>query len=288
MLHKVGVANITQLHQSVKKHISKIKSTGSRQRRFSNACYERGQCVMIEQLKAHVHSIFAPYQNVKSAQELEEELTQNLGEKFNDYKQKGYSDADAYRLTIDSIGEVSELVESINLQHSELEQAVQMNYSRQILRDSDFRSVTVHNGKFNYSDLKGSDFSHTDLTNSEFKSSNMHNCIFEDVNLTGTSFRSSALKGTTFENCTFDQAHFESCDLTGINFDGETFHQPIFESSALRKASFRDTTLHNVQFRMSDVKRVDFSGSKMDKLTYNFLNGAKADLSNVTLIEGGI
>src|SRR5690625_2716456 len=144
---------------------------------------------MIEQLKAHVHSIFAPYQNVKSAQELEEELTQNLKEKYNDYKHKGYSDAEAYRLTVDSIGEVSELVESINLQHSELEQAIQMNYSKQRLRDSDFRSVTVHNGKFNSSDMKGSDFSHSDLAKSEFKSSNLHNCVFEDVNLTGTLFR---------------------------------------------------------------------------------------------------
>jgi hypothetical protein len=39
---------------------------------------------------------------------------------------------------------------------------------------------------------------------------------------------------------------------------------------------------------MSDVKRVDFTGAKMDKLTYNFLSGAKADLSQVTLIQGGM
>src|SRR5690625_6096668 len=107
---------------------------------------------MIEQLKTHVHGIFAPYQKVKSAKELEEELTQNLKERYNDYKQQGYIDAEAYRLTIDSIGEVSELIESINLHHSELEQAVQMNYSRQNLRESDFRSVTVNNGKFNRSE----------------------------------------------------------------------------------------------------------------------------------------
>src|SRR5690625_3343122 len=139
---------------------------------------------MIDQLKAHVHSIFAPYQNVKSAQELEEELTQNLKEKFQDYKQNGYSDERAYDLTIDSIGEVSELVGSINLHHDELEQAVRMDYSRQRLHGLDFRSVAVHDGKFNASDLNGSDFSHSDLTDSTFKSSNLENCIFEDVNLT--------------------------------------------------------------------------------------------------------
>ncbi|GIN72963.1 hypothetical protein J14TS2_34380 [Bacillus sp. J14TS2] len=99
---------------------------------------------MIEQLKAHVHGIFAPYHNVKSAQELEEELTQNLKEKFQDYKQNGYSDEEAYNHTVASIGEVSELVDSINLQHDELEQAVRMDYSRQVLHGLDFRSVSVH------------------------------------------------------------------------------------------------------------------------------------------------
>src|SRR5690625_1868108 len=144
---------------------------------------------MIEQLKAHVHSIFAPYQNVKSAQELEEELSQNLKDKFQDYKQNGYSDEEAYDLTIDSIGEVSELVGSINLHHDVLEQAVSMDYSRQRLHGLDFRSVAVHDGKFNASDLNGSDFSHSDLTDSTFKSSNLENCIFEDVNLTRTLFK---------------------------------------------------------------------------------------------------
>lgn len=33
------------------------------------------------------------------------------------------------------------------------------------------------------------------------------------------------------------------------------------------------------------LKKVDFEGAKMDKLTYNFLKGAKVDLSNVTIIN---
>src|SRR5690625_6930034 len=136
---------------------------------------------MINQIKTHVQSIFAPYQKVRTAQELEEEFIQNLKERYNDYIKQGYSEAEAYRMTIDSIGEISELIESINLQHSELEQAVQMNYSRQILRNSDFRSVTVNKGKFNSSYLSDLDFSHSYLTKCEFKSSSLQNCIFEYV-----------------------------------------------------------------------------------------------------------
>ena len=46
---------------------------------------------MLEQLNKYVHNIFAPYQEVKTAKELEEELLSNLNEKFNDYKRNGYS-----------------------------------------------------------------------------------------------------------------------------------------------------------------------------------------------------
>lgn len=52
----------------------------------------------------------------------------------------------------------------------------------------------------------------------------------------------------------------------------------------MKKASFRDATLKNVQFRTSDLKKIDFEGASMDKLTYNFLIGAKVDLSNVTIL----
>lgn len=66
--------------------------------------------------------------------------------------------------------------------------------------------------------------------------------------------------------------------------DGEIFNHTIFEGVSLKKASFRNTTLLNVQFRSSDLKRAIFDGAKMDKLTYNFLKGAKVDLSKVTMI----
>ncbi|MFJ8071441.1 pentapeptide repeat-containing protein [Peribacillus sp. NPDC096447] len=112
-------------------------------------------------------------------------------------------------------------------------------YSRHRLLDSDFRSVSVHDGKFNSCDLSRSDFSHSDLTNSTFKSSNLDNCIFENANLTGTLFKSANLKGVTFKNSIYNKTDFKSCNLSGLIFDGETFNQTIFEGSSLKKASFR-------------------------------------------------
>lgn len=170
-------------------------------------------------------------------------MTQNLMEKYSGYRRQGLSDQDAYQLTVDSIGEVSELIESIQLQQSQLEEAVQMNYSKQNLKASDFCSVTVNNGKFNYSDLSGSD---SDLTKSEFKSSNLQKCTFDGENLTGTSFGNSTFKGASFSNCTFDQAVFKGCDLNGMDFDGEIFNQTIFETIALKKTSF--AMLYSIMF----------------------------------------
>lgn len=125
----------------------------------------------------------------KTAKELEEELLQNLLEKYDDHRRNGSSEQEAFKLTVDSIGEVSELMESLNLQYNVLEQAISMDYSRHRLLDSDFRSVSVHDGKFNSCDLSRSDFSHSDLTNSTFKNGNLDHCIFENANLTGTLFK---------------------------------------------------------------------------------------------------
>lgn len=88
---------------------------------------------MIEQIKAYVHGIFAPYQGMKSANELEKELIQSLSEKFNDYKQDGYSEKESYKWTIESIGDVSELVDSIDPNHNEHKEKMYGSFSNGIM-----------------------------------------------------------------------------------------------------------------------------------------------------------
>ncbi|MEH7170194.1 permease prefix domain 1-containing protein [Priestia megaterium] len=71
---------------------------------------------MNEKIKNHVHNILAPYQDVKNVQDLEEELSQNLQEKFTDYKKDGHNEEQAYYMTINSIGDITELIQSINVE----------------------------------------------------------------------------------------------------------------------------------------------------------------------------
>lgn len=88
---------------------------------------------MIEQIEAYVHGIFAPYKGIKSADELKEELMQSLNEKFNDYKKQGYTDDEAYKRTIDSVGDVSELVKSIDPYHNENKEKMYGSFSNGIM-----------------------------------------------------------------------------------------------------------------------------------------------------------
>lgn len=88
---------------------------------------------MIEQITAYVHGIFAPYKGIKSAAELEEELIQSLSEKYYDYKQQGYTDEESYQWTIDSVGDVSELVESIDPYHNEQKEKIYGSFSNGVM-----------------------------------------------------------------------------------------------------------------------------------------------------------
>ena len=88
---------------------------------------------MIEQISSYVHGIFAPYKGIESANELRDELIQNLSEKYNDYKQQGFTDEESYNCTIDSIGDVSELVESIDPYHNEHKERMYGSFSNGIM-----------------------------------------------------------------------------------------------------------------------------------------------------------
>lgn len=69
---------------------------------------------MNKQLRVYLDKMFAPHEHLKGVDDLKEELGVNLSDKYDDYKQSGYADAQAFKLTIDSIGDVSELLETID------------------------------------------------------------------------------------------------------------------------------------------------------------------------------
>ncbi|MEG6520995.1 pentapeptide repeat-containing protein [Desulfotomaculum sp. 1211_IL3151] len=238
---------------------------------------------MNEKLKKYLDGIFAPYDDLKAVQELKEELFNDLQEKLNDLKNEGYDEDTAYNTTINSIGEVSEIIESIHTKTCELQQMVGMDFSKSNLPNSDFKAVKVLDGKFNYSNLQGSDFSHSDLSNSSFKCSNLNHVKFDGTNLTDAKIEKSSLKGASFKNSELKGTIFKYSDLSGVCFDHQTLHGTNFDYSGLKGTTFRHAVLRNVSFK-TDVKKAIFDGATMDKLTYALLKGYRAKLDNVTVI----
>ncbi|MDF2652593.1 MAG: low-complexity protein [Paenibacillus sp.] len=234
-------------------------------------------------LIAYLNEVFSHYEDLRPIQELKEELLTDLQERLLDLQKDGFDEEAAFQKTIASIGEISELIESIHANTTKLQQIIGIDFSMQNLQKSDLKAIKVHDGKFNYSNLQDSDFSHSDLTNASFKCSNLDRVKFDGANLTGAKISKSNLRGASFKNCTLNLVEFRSCDLTGVCMDNLIFTGTTFHHSDLKGTSFRNVTFQSCSFK-ADVKKTIFDGAKMDKGTYALLRGFKANLSHVTFL----
>ncbi|SDX39549.1 pentapeptide repeat-containing protein [Paenibacillus sp. CF384] len=217
---------------------------------------------MNSKLTSYLNGVFTPYEGVKSVTELKADLHADLQERYNELRAEGKDEETAYKLTIESIGDIEQTILEVSNLSRSLERQLLTNFSASNLADSDFAGVTARKGQFNASALRGSDFAGADLTGSTFKSSDVR------------------------------EANFDGANLTGARFDGQTFIGVKFNKVALTEASFRGASFHNVSFHPGFVltnkyykmiKTICFDGATMDKLTYNALKGMGADLSNVSV-----
>lgn len=243
---------------------------------------------MDEKLNQYLAAVFAPYQGLKSVDDLKADLLSDLQERLRELKAEGKDDETAYAMTIDSIGDIEQTVQEVANVSRSLERKVLINFSASNLSKSDFANVSARQRKFDASDLRGSDFSGADLTGSSFKASDVRDtvfdgadltdCVFSTVDLTNASFNKAILvrtafslstvnlarftdvklvdarlatmelKGATFENCSFHGVDFKECDLDGLSFDGQTFIGVRFDKTSLKDATFRGATIKNVSF----------------------------------------
>ena len=241
---------------------------------------------MNERLIEYLDGVFSPYEDSQTSRELKEELFHNLQDKLVDFKNQGYDEETAYHKTIVSIGDISEILETMPPKGGDLVEMIEKDFSDTDLRDYDLKRVRIHDGQFNDSTLKGADFSGSDLTNSSFIDSELSNVKFDGANLTGVRISMSDLRGVSFNGCVLDNADFNGSDLSGVRFDNQTLVGTIFDEAILKGTSFRNTVLRNVSFKeVIDVKKAIFDSATMDRYTYAFLKGKNVNLSNVTLIS---
>jgi uncharacterized protein YjbI with pentapeptide repeats len=249
---------------------------------------------MNDKLDEYVDGVFAPYEGAKSISELKADLLADLHERFGELKAEGKDDAEAFELTIDSIGDIEQTVQEVSNLSRSLERQLVTRFDASELRGSDFSGVQVRGGKFEASMLRGSDFSRADLTGSSFKTSDVADANFDgadltdanmsvielarasfrgsilvrtdfsksglagtrfaDVALTDVKFRMTDLRRTVFERCAFTGVDFTYSDLRGLNLDGSAFVSVRFDRAALEGMTFRDATLRDVSFRATSRK----------------------------------
>jgi BTB/POZ domain-containing protein KCTD9 len=239
---------------------------------------------MKQKLMKYLDGVFSAYEDVPEARELKEELLNNLQDRMIDFKDQGYDEETAYNMTIDSIGDIKEIIESVSIKTKEFKEIGVKDISNLNLKDSDLKGVIVYDGKFNANNLRGSDFSGSDLTNSIFKHSDLRDVIFDGANLTGVEFNGVDLKKSSFSGCILDNTEFKASDLGGICFDNQTFIGTIFNKSSLKGTTFKNAVFRNISIKHSDFSKAIFDGATMDKLTYAVLKSGKANLTNVTVI----
>ncbi len=278
---------------------------------------------MNQKIENYIEGIFASFNKGHQVDELKSELLMDLKERYSDLIIEGHDDATAFKLTIDSIGDLQNIIEDLTVERV-VNQDLLTNFTASNLPETDFKDVKARRGNFKGSQLKGSDFSGADLTESTFAGSDVSNSIFDGANLTDcnlsgnnlnnthyqntildrTNFSSSSLDGakfidvklvgtkltmtglskTTFERCVFIGTDFKYSDLRGICFDGQTLLDISFNKSGMEGASFAGATLKNVSFcSMNDLTKKYYKAIK----TINFKGAIMDKLTYAALKNVG-
>ncbi|MGP4040992.1 pentapeptide repeat-containing protein [Gracilibacillus sp. D59] len=241
---------------------------------------------MSEKLKKYIDGLFLPYKQSHSVVEIKEELMNNLQEKLHDLKDQGYDEETAFSMTVNSIGDVSEMLEDLPEGNSgDLEEQKPMDFTKMDLRESDFKGVNLQRSEFSKSDMRGSDFTGANLSNSQFVACDLRNVIFDHAVLKGAKVSKTDLSKTSFKNSVLDETDLSYSNLSGVDFENHTFNGTNFYCAGLKGVNFKNAVFRNVSFKYAYYcHKATFDGATMDKVTFAVLKGNKADLTNVTVI----
>lgn len=246
---------------------------------------------MNEKLTNYLNGVFAPYDGVKSVEELKADLLSDLQERFRELKGEGKDDETAFEMTIESIGDIEQTVQEVaNLSRS-LERQVVTNFSASNLHKSDFAGVIAHKGKFAASALRGSDFTGADLTGSTFASSDVREASFDHANLTDCNLSAIDLKDSSFHKSILVRTNISKSGLDGAKFIDVKLTDVKLTMTDLRKTIFDRCNFIGVDFKYSDLRgmRLDgqtFIGVKFDKSALNEVSFKGAIFKNVSFLSG--
>ena len=183
---------------------------------------------MDENLSHFLDGLFARYEETTEVKVLKEELLHDLEERYADLQRQGYDEESAYNLTVSSIGDISELMESVAAQTKTLLQLPRKGFNAANLREADLSGVAGQQSRFNAVDLRDADFSGSDLSGSSFRMCELREACFAGTNLSGATFVWCELRDATFTSAILNQTHFERCEMRDTSFDYLTLNGHSF------------------------------------------------------------
>lgn len=161
------------------------------------------------------------------------------------------------------------------------------------LSDLTLRANNIVNSDFSHSDLRNSKIESSNLTNNqfiacslidaEFTASEIKNCDFSNTNFSGALFRTSTIKNCKVENALWKLTSFEMAHISDTVFNG-TIEECSFDNCSFSKVIFKHATLKSTFFKGKKLKGIQFIDCEADRLSYEFLKNAKANLTGLTLL----
>lgn len=235
-------------------------------------------------LSRFLDGLFARYEETAEVKVLKEELLLDLEERYADLQRQGYDEESAYNLTVGSIGDISEIMETISAQPTTLLHLPRKDFNGAHLRDADMSASAMQQSRFNAVNLRDADFGGSDLSGSSFWMCGLRDACFAGANLSGVTFVWCELRDATFTSAILDQTHFVGCEMRDTSFDYLTLNDTVFNHTSLRDATFRQAVLRHVTFK-TKVQSILFDGAAMDQFTYATLKSLDADLSGVIILQ---
>jgi uncharacterized protein YjbI with pentapeptide repeats len=220
---------------------------------------------MKNQLQNFVDQAFHPYGDFPAQADVKQELLSNLEEKYDDFIKASKTEREAYQLTVDSVGDIAEMMEHIP--HSATGPYVPaepVQLSGMDLAGADLAGTALIKSKLNGSSLKDADFQNADLSGTNFRGSDLNGAHFDGANLTDSKIFASSLDGVTFKGTNLTNAEIKACSLGKTVFESTNFTGTKISVSDLKGAQFTGgCTLQSTNFNKSDLTGASFDGQTL-------------------------
>ncbi|EUJ41101.1 hypothetical protein PWEIH_02307 [Listeria weihenstephanensis FSL R9-0317] len=238
---------------------------------------------MNEKLIGYIDGQFSAYEDTAEISELKEELVHDLQEKYGELEAQGYDTEEAYELTIHSLGDISEVIESIGVKRK---MSLEDNPAWQEIEEAKARAAN-NDGTIRRKVTEGFNFSNSDLRHSRF----------DEGEFRGVNFKHSNLSGVNFDHRVFIDARLDYVNLTGASFEQAEFHigslKGVYAKKGEGSPSFRGAFMQGVNVSVAMLKGADFSyanlaNSKFNASELSYTSFEGADLTFAELKQSSI